>query len=528
MAISSGILLIMFFMPRRLPVHYAAVTWIALATSIVAFFCYRFYIRSTQLRLNQEASVSMAGDEAFALYLRPFTSARKHLVPNSMPERSDRLLIGAWWDIEFAITLAMDGAMPLVAVGDKHRSFGASKVLTTDSAWKQLAVDLMRRARVIVLLPSQQPGTAWEIEQILRTPDLRTKTVFLMPPSTWRLKRILAPWQWLRERRSWEQTRDHFKRSGLVALPEYNASGAIFVVGPDGNPSILWPSGDYSHAYIGRLLSAVAEAGQIEQTPEAREKQLQELSFGFTPRNHAMESVFSVLWAFIAFATIRAIAYEPFHVPSSHMSPTLIIGDYFFASKGAYGCSRFTYSGVDLGFEGRILEALPERGDVVVFYPPKDNLTHHVHRVIGLPGDEIELRGGTLVVNGTDIPRVRSGSFNIVDYGGVPIEGAVYTETLPNGKSYSVLDTESGGFLDDVGPYTVPAGHYFMLGDNRDNSSDSRLAWAIGYVPLERIVGRVEILHFSAAVNEPSAWRWTSPWTWSFDVRWQRIFSRVH
>jgi len=147
--------------------------------------------------------------------------------------------------------------------------------------------------------------------------------------------------------------------------------------------------------------------------------------------------------------------------------------------------------------------------------------------VIGLPGDVIDVRGGQLVINGTAVPKVRLGSFTTVDDEGVETEIPSFTETLPNGVSYTVLDAEPNGMFDNVGPYKVPEGHFFMMGDNRDNSTDSRAQRAVGFVPFENLVGRAEIIFFSAAVDEPNALRWTSPWTWPFDIRWNRFFKLV-
>jgi len=224
---------------------------------------------------------------------------------------------------------------------------------------------------------------------------------------------------------------------------------------------------------------------------------------------------------------VRVFFYQPFNIPSGSMKETLLVGDYLFVSKLSYGYSRYSFPfGWNL-FSGRIFAAEPERGDVVVFKLPRDNATDYIKRVIGLPGDEIEVRGGQLYINGTAVPKVRKSSFTTVDDVGLPAEIASYEETLPNGVKYTVLDAESNGPFDNVGPYKVPAGHFFVMGDNRDNSTDSRALRAVGYVPFENLVGRAEIIFFSAAVDEPDALRWTSPWTWPFDIRWNRFFNLV-
>jgi signal peptidase I len=132
-----------------------------------------------------------------------------------------------------------------------------------------------------------------------------------------------------------------------------------------------------------------------------------------------------------------------------------------------------------------------------------------------------------LYINGKEVPRHRIGDFVTQEDDGPPRPIPAYQETLPNGVKYTVLDSEQNGPFDNVGPYKVPQGKYFMMGDNRDNSTDSRASWGVGYVPYENFVGRAEIIFFSAAVDEPGAFRWWSPWTWPFDIRWDRFFKLV-
>jgi signal peptidase I len=224
---------------------------------------------------------------------------------------------------------------------------------------------------------------------------------------------------------------------------------------------------------------------------------------------------------------VRLFFYQPFNIPSGSMKETLLVGDYLFVSKLSYGYSRYSLPFGYNYFSGRIFAAEPERGDVVVFKLPRDNSTDYIKRVIGLPGDTIEMRSGVLHINGTAVPKVAKGSFTTVDDDGSRIEIPSFTETLPNGRSYTVLDAEQNGMFDNAGPFTVPDGHFFMMGDNRDNSTDSRAQRAVGFVPFENLVGRAEIIFFSAAIDEPDAFRWTSPWTWPFDIRWNRIFNLV-
>jgi len=185
---------------------------------------------------------------------------------------------------------------------------------------------------------------------------------------------------------------------------------------------------------------------------------------------------------------IRAFFYQPFNIPSGSMKETLLIGDYLFVSKLAYGYSKYSFPRhvtlcvpltdscatirvlPDIIPEGRVWAGAPERGDVVVFKLPRDNTTDYIKRVIGLPGDEIMMRDGVLHINGRAVPKARSGEYAEIEDDGSVRHIPAFEETLPNGVKYTVLDSEPKGPFDNVGPYKVPAGHYFMMGDNRDNS----------------------------------------------------------
>ncbi len=235
------------------------------------------------------------------------------------------------------------------------------------------------------------------------------------------------------------------------------------------------------------------------------------------------ETVKVVVQALLIAVVIRTFLFQPFNIPSGSMMDTLLIGDYLFVNKFSYGYSRYSFPFGAAPFSGRILASKPERGDVAVFKLPADNSTDFIKRVIGLPGDKIQMIGGVLHINGEAVPKRRIDDFVDTDTAGKEIRVPRYVETLPNGVSYEVLDADPDGFWDNTRVYEVPAGHYFMMGDNRDNSSDSRVLSYVGYVPYENFVGRASIIFFSIREEAP-VWQ---IWRWPWDVRWNRIFDTL-
>lgn len=219
--------------------------------------------------------------------------------------------------------------------------------------------------------------------------------------------------------------------------------------------------------------------------------------FGITQTIATYLSSFLVV-SLLMTVSVRVLLWQPFNIPAGSQMPTLLVGDHILVSKYAYGYSRFSFPFNSSLFKGRILGREPERGDVVVFRLPYDNSQDYIKRVIGLPGDEIEMSSGQLLINGNAVERQRVEDYIINSKDGLR-NIPQYEEVLPNKVSYRVLETKQNSRWDNVGPFKVPTGHYFFLGDNRDNSHDSR--GTVGMVPSENLVGRAEIIFMSISTD---------------------------
>ena len=232
----------------------------------------------------------------------------------------------------------------------------------------------------------------------------------------------------------------------------------------------------------------------------------------------------TVIYAGLIAIVIRTFFFQPFNIPSASMENTLLVGDYLFVEKFSYGYSRYTFpfGGWPFGdkMSGRYFAHAPTRGDVIVFKFPQDNSTDFIKRLIGMPGDTIQMKQGVLFINGKVVPKKRVADY-IETVDGYEHHVPQYEETLPEGKTYRVLDRDPDGALDTTEEFHVPAGHYFMMGDNRDNSDDSRAA--VGYVPAENLEGKAEIRFFS---TDGSAKVW-EVWKWPFAIRYSRILTMV-
>jgi signal peptidase I len=230
-----------------------------------------------------------------------------------------------------------------------------------------------------------------------------------------------------------------------------------------------------------------------------------------------------IVYALLIALVIRTFAYEPFNIPSSSMVPSLLVGDFLFVSKYSYGYgSKGTFLGF-IPFSGRIGGDEPKRGDIVVFKLPRDPSVDYIKRLIGLPGDTVQIRQGILYINGVPVDRSRLQTLTEETETKPPSNAADYIERLPQGPDHIIRKLGDDQPLDNTDVFTVPSHHYFFMGDNRDNSQDSRTK-NVGFVPEENLVGKAKLLFFS--IDEKSHfWQF---WKWPWSVRWSRLLSKVN
>ncbi|MDC1135323.1 signal peptidase I [Alphaproteobacteria bacterium] len=219
--------------------------------------------------------------------------------------------------------------------------------------------------------------------------------------------------------------------------------------------------------------------------------------------------------------SFRSVIAEPFNIPSGSMIPTLLVGDYLFVSKFSYGYSRHSFPFSAAPISNRVMASMPERGDVAVFRLPSNVSVDYIKRVVGLPGDRIQVKRGILHINGQAVERRLVGNGNIAS-GQTSLVTQRYEEVFPDGHTHIIQEVSDNQVFDNTPEFTVPAGHYFMMGDNRDNSRDSRSS-SVGFVPFENFIGRAEFLFFSHGGDA----RFWEVWKWPFSVRISRIFSGI-
>lgn len=239
-------------------------------------------------------------------------------------------------------------------------------------------------------------------------------------------------------------------------------------------------------------------------------------------KEEAGEFFKSIVFAFTVALVIRMFFFEPFNIPSGSMKPTLLIGDYLLTNKMKYGYGQYSFSMffkiyIPPPFEGRVADTPPKRGDIAVFFLP-DVGENYIKRIIGLPGETVQVRKGRLYINGEKV--IREQVSLVQDNGEMLTE---YIETLPGGIAHPIWERSDYDALDDTPIYTVPEGYYFFMGDNRDNSRDSRVLESVGYVPYQNIVGRADILFFSTN-GKGRLWE---IWKWPFSIRYSRLFKLI-
>jgi len=248
--------------------------------------------------------------------------------------------------------------------------------------------------------------------------------------------------------------------------------------------------------------------------------------------NEWVETIVVVVEALLIAIVLRSFVYQPFSIPTASMQQTLMIGDYFVANKFVWGYGKHSFSlgrygdftalDFELPINNRILGREPNRGDIAVFRPVPQNI-EYIKRVVGLPGDTIQVTAGRLYINGTMIEREEVGKATDTDSEGRTVDVTVYRETFPEGTSHIIQEISDDAQLDNTQVYTVPAGHYFMMGDNRDRSADSRVLSQVGYVPAINLIAKAEARFFSIKDNLPP-WQ---IWQWPANVRWDRMFQGV-
>ena len=238
-------------------------------------------------------------------------------------------------------------------------------------------------------------------------------------------------------------------------------------------------------------------------------------------KNSFFGNLKSIFIAIFIALLIRSFIFEPFNIPSGSMKPNLLVGDFIFVSKYSYGFSKHSLPFSVPLIHGKIFSNIPERGDVVVFKTPENNRTDYIKRVIGLPGDKIEIKNGIIFINGSEILRKKLNDFIDTDNYTSNKRVRMYNEYFFN-KEINILDITDNGIADNTQLFNVPENHFFVMGDNRDNSQDSRFTSTVGFIPYENLVGKAQFIFFSLENA-----RFLQIWKWPNSIRYERIFQKI-
>ena len=240
-------------------------------------------------------------------------------------------------------------------------------------------------------------------------------------------------------------------------------------------------------------------------------------------KKNFIENLKTLFYALIIALIIRSIIIQPFYIPSSSMEPNLLVGDRLFVSKYSYGYSKHSFPFSPPIFKGRIFSSEPKRGDIIVFKTPADNRTDYIKRLIGMPGDTIQFVDGSILINNKKILRKKTNNKKIIRCGNFLLETNTFIETLPNGIEHIVVYNKKGS-LQNTKLFKVPANHYFLLGDNRDCSKDSRYLDSVGYVNNLNLVGEAKLIFFSNDTNISSLLKF---WNINKSFRFKRLFKKL-
>ena len=240
-------------------------------------------------------------------------------------------------------------------------------------------------------------------------------------------------------------------------------------------------------------------------------------------KNKILENIKVIFYALLIAIIIRSILFQPFYIPSSSMEPNLLVGDRLFVSKYSYGYSRHSLPFSPNILKNRIFKKYPKQGDIIVFKTPADNRTDYIKRLIGMPGDEVQIVNGDLYINNIRIKKQLLKKDIDINCGDEVIKTDFYKEILPNGREYIAVYRIEGSMA-NTDQFIVPENHYFFMGDNRDCSKDSRFLSSVGYVNFNNLVGKAQIIFFS---NDKEEGSFLKIWKWHKSIRFNRFFMRI-